>query len=234
MYLDFPQKSRTCFHANSVRASSRGRRSPSAKISFSATLRFLIFLVGAGIFFLPCLRAQQSAPSPQVSQEAGRTKRIPRQQALTTSALEGVVREQIAGVPPRPIAAANISLTQLQTGQHISAVTSAEGVFRIVPLEPGNYLLQVQSENYSPFQVDSLTLNANEVVTLEIFLVATPNTALSSRLPRQPDLGPPVVAEAVGNLGTYREFRHRLDSDPNYIAELAPEVLPPVADVFNT
>ncbi len=234
MHLDFPQKSRTCFLANSVRASSRRRRSPSAKISFFATLCFPAFLVGVASFFLPCLRAQQPAPAPQVSQEAGPTKRIPRQQALTTAALEGVIREQIAGAPTRSIAAANISLTQLQTGQHISAVTSAEGVFRIVPLEPGNYLLQVQAENYSPFQLDSLTLNANEVVTLEIFLVATPNTTLSSRLPRQPDLGPPVAAEAVVNLGTYREFRHRLDSDPNYIAELAPDVLPPVADVFNT
>jgi hypothetical protein len=54
-----------------------------------------------------------------------------------------------------------------------------------------------------------------------------------SRLPRQPELGPPLPGEAAAMTGSYREFRHRLDSDPNYILELSPDVLPPISDVFN-
>src|SRR5208283_3998247 len=50
---------------------------------------------------------------------------------------------------------------------------------------------------------------------------------------RQPELGPALPMLAPPSLGSYREFRHRLDSDPNFILELAPDVLPPAADVFN-
>ncbi len=46
-------------------------------------------------------------------------------------------------------------------------------------------------------------------------------------------MGPPLAPSVPPALGGYRVFRHRLDSDPKYIVELAPEYLPPVADVFN-
>jgi hypothetical protein len=146
------------------------------------------------------------------------------------------VREQISNATTRPVAAARISLKNIQSGQVFSATSSGDGVFRVVPLPPGNYLLEVDADSYAPFHLASLTLNANEVVTLEIFLTPAPNAALRSRLPRQPDLGPPLAADqgAAPASGNYHEFRHRLDSDANYIAELAPDVLPPVADVFNT
>src|SRR5260370_826295 len=53
------------------------------------------------------------------------------------------------------------------------------------------------------------------------------------RWPRQPELGPPLPVESGAMTGSYREFRHRLDSDPNYILELSPDVLPPISDIFN-
>jgi hypothetical protein len=71
------------------------------------------------------------------------------------------------------------------------------------------------------------------LVPLEINLLQAGVAEALSRLPRQPELGPPLPAEAAGMMGSYREFRHRLDSDPNYILELSPEVLPPISDVFN-
>src|SRR5260370_7129623 len=55
-----------------------------------------------------------------------------------------------------------------------------------------------------------------------------------SRLPRLSELGPALSAEAQPPIGTYREFRHRLDSDPKYIENISPDTLPPVADVYNT
>src|SRR5258708_26026300 len=54
-----------------------------------------------------------------------------------------------------------------------------------------------------------------------------------SRLPRLPELGPALSAEAPPSFGAYREFRHRLDSDPAYIENISPDTLPPVADVYN-
>jgi hypothetical protein len=54
-----------------------------------------------------------------------------------------------------------------------------------------------------------------------------------SRLPRLPELGPALSAEGQASYGTYRELRHRLDSDPNYIESLLPETLPLAVDVYN-
>jgi Carboxypeptidase regulatory-like domain len=183
--------------------------------------------------------AQTSATSPaqnnnvQESRQPGPSLRIPRQQALTTAALDGGIRETPFPSGSRPVAAAQLTLRNLQTGQLLHALTSGEGIFRIVPVPPGHYELRVEAENYAPFVLADLTMNPNEVVTLEISMVSTASLEFRSRLPRFPELGPATPPQPIPAMGTYRELRHRLDSDPNYIAELAPDILPPVGDVFN-
>lgn len=185
-----------------------------------------------------CAQAQNSAQNPgiSVSREAVPPQRLPREQAAVSAALEGTVRETTGQPRGRAVAGARILLQNLQTKQGIVALASGEGVFRIFPVAPGNYELRVEADDYAAFSVPSLTLNANEVVTLDISLSpAAEGGALStSRLPRQPELGPPLPSGNSAAAGNYREFRHRLDSDPDYVLELAPQVLPPVADVFNT
>ncbi len=182
--------------------------------------------------------AQTSAPSSaqatvQESREPGPPQRIPRQQALIVSALDGRIREAISPSQSRPVVAAQITLRNLQTGQLLHALTSGEGIFRIVPIPPGHYELRVEAENYASSVQADVTLNANEILTLEISLVSTASAELRSRLPRLPELGPAAPPPSLPSMGAYRELRHRLDSDPNYIAELAPDTLPPVGDVFN-
>lgn len=199
--------------------------------------RLGLFLVLAS-FFSCCLLAQTPAapqtPSVKSSVEPAPPKRIPREQTLTTAALDGTVSEKLPQGGSRAIAGTRLTLHNAQTGQEISALSSGDGVFRIFPLLPGSYELRVEASGYSPLRIPSLSLNANEVLTLEISLVLSANVELQSRLPRQPELGPALPGITPALAGAYREFRHRLDSDPNYILELAPEVLPPVADVFNT
>jgi hypothetical protein len=165
--------------------------------------------------------------------EAGPPRRIPRQQALTTAALDGTVREQVSDSAARPVGGARIQIRNLQTGQVNTTPATGEGVFRLLLLPPGGYELRAEAEGYESLTIASLSLNANEVVTLEIRLVPNGVAEARSRLPRQPELGPPLPAEAAAMTGSYREFRHRLDSDPNYILELSPDVLPPISDVFN-
>ena len=178
--------------------------------------------------------AQAPPPAATVSQEPGPPKRIPRQQALTTGAVDGTVREQISESDTRPVIGVRLTLRNLHTGETLPSSTSGDGAFRIFPLSPGTYEFTVEADAHAPFKISSLNVVANEVVTLEILLLAASTMDTRSRLPRQPELGPPLPAEAVASAATYREFRHRLDSDPNYIAELSPDVLPPIADVFNT
>jgi hypothetical protein len=186
---------------------------------------------------LPLIVAAQepkpTPPSVNVTQEAGPPKRIPRQQALTSSAIDGVVRQQVSEGVYRPVAGAHVQLKNLQTGQPLIVLTGGDGAFRLVPVLPGSYELDVQAAGYATFHVGSLAANANEVLTLEITLVPAAQVEMQSRLPRHPELGPALPAETPPSLGSYREFRNRLDSDPNYILELAPDILPPVADMFN-
>ena len=165
--------------------------------------------------------------------EAGPPRRIPRQQALTTAALDGTVREQVSESVVRPVGGARIQVRNLQTGEIKTTLATGEGVFRLLLLPPGGYEFRAEAEGFETLTIASLSLNANEVVTLEIHLLPAGVAEARSRLPRQPELGPPLPAEAEAMTGSYREFRHRLDSDPNYILELSPDVLPPISDVFN-
>ena len=214
---------------------SKSMRAAFSSHSRSVLLRVAItFLVGSFCILRAAAQVREIPPLPsaKVSQEEGPAKRIPRQQALTTGAVDGVVREPVAGGAYRPIAA-QIQLKNLETGQTISVASAGDGVFRIVPATPGAYEISVEAAQYTAFQIPRILLNANEVLTLEISLQPTASMQERSRLPRQAELGPPLPAESASNAGSYREFRHRLDSDPNYILELAPEVLPPAADVFH-
>jgi Carboxypeptidase regulatory-like domain len=180
-----------------------------------------------------------SAPS-QISVQESRTPgpptRIPRQQALVTSAIDGVVIES-STTTSRPIAAAQLTLRNLATQQILHTATNAEGIFRLVPIPPGRYELRIEAENFAAQTIPDLTLNANEILTLQISLAsidASATASQGSRLPRLPELGPPTAQESTqASTATYHVLRHRLDSDPNYISELAPDQLPPIGDVFN-
>jgi hypothetical protein len=173
-------------------------------------------------------------PSVKISVQPGPAKRIPREQTLTTAALDGTVQEQLPQGDARPIAGTRLLLRNTQTNQQTQVMSSGDGVFRIFPLTPGSYELRVEAAGYSALSIPMLPLNANEVLTLEILLVQSGNSEKHSRLPRQPELGPPLPAETLPTSANYHEFRHRLDADPNYILELSPDLLPPTADVFNT
>jgi len=176
---------------------------------------------------------RQSPPATQdtakQSRESGPPQRIPRQGAQTTAALDGLVRDATNPNSVIPVPAAVLTLRNIpsaqsgqsgQSGQIFSATSSGEGVFRIFPLPPGHYELRVEAKDYAPFVLSDLELRPNEVMTLEISLVTAAAVEARSRLPRLPELGPALSAEAPPSFGTYREFRHRLDSDPAYIENI--------------
>lgn len=177
--------------------------------------------------------ANPAQGSVRESRQAKGPQRIPRQQALTTAALDGTVRAESTPGQTRPAAGAEITLRSLAGGAGMRVNANGEGVFRVLLVPPGHYELRITAEGFAPFSVAELALNANEVTTLEISVVAVSSAEFRSRLPRLPDLGPGAPPEGTPAMGSYREFRRRLDSDPNYIAELAPDVLPPASDIYN-
>src|SRR5258708_13665609 len=203
-------------------------------------LRLASVILAVSVTFSPCVYAtslSQSAPTAQgsakQSSESGPSLRIPRQEAFTTAAVDGILRD--AGFSNRtlPIPAAALSLRNLETGQFFRATASAEGVFRLFPLPPGRYELRVEANDYAAFVLPELTLLPDEFVSLEISLVNAAPPAPPPRLPLLLELGSLNSAGTQPTSGTYRELRRRLDSDPTYVENVSREVLPPVADVYN-
>ncbi|HEY2461832.1 MAG TPA: carboxypeptidase-like regulatory domain-containing protein [Candidatus Acidoferrum sp.] len=194
-----------------------------------------------GILFSAIRTSATQQPSPQPPQGAQQSRdlhspqRIPRQQALTTAALDGTVRQFLSANDSRPVPGAQLTLRNLQTNQSSQSLSNAEGVFRFLLLPPGRYELNISAENFRALSVLDVQLNADEILTLELTLSSISSAELATRLPRLPELGPPTTTPETQQVTSapYREFRHRLDSDPNYIAELAPESLAPIGDVFN-
>jgi hypothetical protein len=193
------------------------------------------FLSSAAGAAAPRQQASSPAQNPAAqSNEQSPPTRIPRQQAQNTAALDGIVRDAASPTNALPVPGAVVILRNVQSGQLFSGAASAEGVFRLFPLAPGHYELRVEAKSYGPFVLSDVTLQPNEVLTLEISLLSAAAMEARSRLPRLPELGPALSAEGQPSFGTYREFRHRLDSDPNYIVNISPDELPPVADIYNT
>src|SRR6266404_265003 len=190
----------------------------------------LLYLWQAFSFGVVIAGAQEA----QQSREQGGQVRLPRQQAQTNAALDGLVRSGTVSGGQLPAAGAILQLQNLTSAESQEYSANGEGVFRIFPLVPGDYSLRVRAEGYADFSLEKISLYANEVLTLEISLVAQPSAEVRSRLPRLPELGAPLPAESVASSGSYREFRHRLDSDPSYVLNPAPESLPPVAEVIAT
>jgi len=190
----------------------------------------LVLFVVASLAFAPFDCAQEA----QQSRERGAEFRLPRQQAQSSSALDGTVRFVSTPASQLPVAGAILQLQELSSHTTKEYSANGEGVFRIFPLAPGDYSLRVQAEGFAILSLDKVTLHANEVLTLEILLLPQPPSEERSRLPRIPELGSPLPMQPEHSRGSFREFRHRLDSDPNYVLNPAPENLPPVADVFAT
>jgi hypothetical protein len=156
-------------------------------------------------------------------------QRIPRQTSRKTAALQGAVRDGAA----RAVVGAVIALTSRATGATRTMSADADGVFRLVDIAPGAYLLLVQSDGFENITRDDIHLNAGDVVTIELTLTPSATAAAyASRLPRKPELGPPPpTIESGAAVASYRELRRRPDAEPGQEL-VAPDVLPPQQEVF--
>jgi hypothetical protein len=166
---------------------------------------------------------------PPPSNKTQDEQRIPRQSPRKTAALQGIVRDPAT----RGIVGALIALTNRATGMTRTVSANADGVFRWTDLTPGTYLLFVQSEGFESLTRDDVRLDAGDVVTVELTLSpSVMSGAPGSRLPRMPELGPPVPAiAATVAAAAYRELRRRPDAEPGQMI-VTTEILTPSQEVF--
>jgi len=92
---------------------------------------FLVLFV-VSFSFIASVLAQEA----QQSRDAGIPIRLPRQQAQTSAALDGIVRSSLAGGSQVPVAGATLSLRNISSNLTTESSTNAEGVFRIFPVVP--------------------------------------------------------------------------------------------------
>jgi Carboxypeptidase regulatory-like domain len=199
-------------------------------------LRLQRWFVLCGVLLASVILPARGACCQEARQtrEPGSPVRLPRQQAQNLAALDGVVKSGPAPAAGPAVSGAVLTLRNVRSGAVTQISASGEGVFRVFPLAPGDYVLDVHADGFADFAAGGLTLHGNEVLTLEITLVPLALVQQPSRLPRLPELGPAPAVGGESPSGSYREFRHRLDSDPGYVLNPAPESLPPAADVFAT
>jgi hypothetical protein len=114
-------------------------------------------------------------------------QRLPRQSALTTAAIEGIVRTQgklgLGGVTIRLYDDSGLALRGVQT--------AGDGVYRLRDLTPGTYLLKAETAGFEPFQRSNIRLQAGEVFDMDVTLrPLEPLQEITNGLVRQPGMGP--------------------------------------------
>lgn len=188
-----------------------------------AALNLLAVLSLVAVVFRPdAIRAQPA-------QQSTNQQRIPGQAPKQMSALEGVVHDPTG----RAIVGAHIILRNLTSVAHQEKLTNAEGVFRLIDLQPGTYELKVSSEGYTEFVEASLELRSGEVLVREIKLAPLPATSAPPpnipELPQMKTAAPLAGPEPVQ--GKYPEAVQRPDTAPAAPAT-PPQLLPPADQVF--
>jgi hypothetical protein len=101
--------------------------------------RWLLLFQSVASFFTPFFAGRVAeAQEAQQSREAGGQLRLPRQQAQTNTALDGVIRSGPASGGQIPVPGATVQLRNLSSNSTRGYSANGEGVFRIFPLVPGD------------------------------------------------------------------------------------------------
>lgn len=84
----------------------------------------------------------------------------------TSGSLTGLVADPSGAA----IAGATVTLINLSTSYQQIANTSSAGVYRISPVEPGNYLLSISASGFATYKQTGIVINANEAATQDVQL----------------------------------------------------------------
>jgi Carboxypeptidase regulatory-like domain len=159
---------------------------------------------------------------------APRQQRIPGQSAQKTGALQGVIHDANGNA----VGGASIVLRNLATGELRKAISSAQGVFRLIDVPPGKYELSVACDGYEKFDESAVPLVAGEALVREIKLLALPAVApLPLGLPQIPQptsAAPPATETETSGV---RAVEKSPDLEPGGAAP-QPQPLPPAGEVF--
>ena len=136
----------------------------------------------------------------EVNRNQAPETRIPQQKAVAFAALQGMVMDA-AG---RPLPGAQAQLTTADGRQVAVAVTSGDGIFRILRIPPGRYELVVTRRDGGALKNPNVELRAGEVLSVEVRMTEV-LTNYTNPLPQQ-------MIETMDE-NNYKELSRRPDAD---------------------
>jgi hypothetical protein len=176
------------------------------------------------LFLLTPLLAQQSiSRSPQT--ESGR--RIPERPTANTTALQGVVQDQEG----RAIPGVQLDLHGTAGNPDYTAVTNAEGIFRLRDVRLGSYEVKLTREGFQTLVIPSLPLSKPELTVLELKMQASTESVPQTKGPSGVPGAPRMPAEPLPPTTPYPGMRTPSPETPP--VEAAPEQVPPGSANFS-
>jgi hypothetical protein len=141
--------------------------------------KLLVRCLGVGVFLLvvgwPLAVAAHSVFTMTL-------QRIPRKASDSVGAIQGTVSDQVG----RPLPGAKVSVTSSTNRQAQEVLANAEGVFRCLKLQPGEYDVRAEKSGHLPGSKSGIIVTAGELVTIELrleFALGPPEP--TARLPRR-------------------------------------------------
>jgi hypothetical protein len=112
------------------------------------------------------------------ARQAQSSRRIPERSPASTATLQGLIRD-LSG---RAIPGVQLDLHSTITGQHYSAMTDAEGIFRLRDVRLGVYEVKLVREGFQTKIIPRFELSKPELIVLEQELQASDDNVPSRRV----------------------------------------------------
>src|SRR5579884_4188695 len=84
--------------------------------------------------------------------------------------ITGTLRGTIVDPNGAAVSAANVTVTQVETGLVRSAAPDRQGSYVFLELPVGHYQLQVQAKSFEKYLQQGISLNVNQVATVNVHL----------------------------------------------------------------
>ena len=159
-----------------------------------------------------------------MARQAQSGRRIPERSPANTATLQGVIRDSQG----RAIPGVQLDLRSATNGQHYSATTNVEGIFRLREVRLGTYEVKLAREGFETQTIPNFQVSG-PVTVLELALresmEAVPAAACPSGVP-----GTACAAEPAGPTTPYPGLRSPTQASP---VEVSPEQIPPASANFS-